>query len=182
MTITTGLVDTYSTPTLLRMMAAGRLPARHAHDGFGRIRTRRHRARIAERREELGLTRQDMAAPAGTAASYLRYLEEQPAAMLGTSVLICLTDALDTSLAALHCGDIDLPPRGGQAADHSELLELGPEECRARLSTHGVGRLATEAPDGLVVLPVGVRCVGHGGHALQVARRRSASSVGSPLP
>lgn len=26
-TITTGLVDTYSTPTLLRMMAAGRLPA-----------------------------------------------------------------------------------------------------------------------------------------------------------
>lgn len=46
----------------------------------------------------------------GTAASYLRYLEEQPAAMLGTSVLICLTDALDTSLAALHCGDIDLRP------------------------------------------------------------------------
>lgn len=115
-TTTTGLVDTYSTPTLLRMMAAGRLPARHAHDGFGRIRTRRHRARIAERREELGLTRQDMAAPAGTAASYLRYLEEQPAAMLGTSVLICLTDALDTSLAALHCGDIDLRPGVGQAA------------------------------------------------------------------
>lgn len=129
-TITTGLVDTYSTPTLLRMMAAGRLPARHAHDGFGRIRTRRHRARIAERREELGLTRQDMAAPAGTAASYLRYLEEQPAAMLGTSVLICLTDALDTSLAALHCGDIDLRPGVGQAAGRAPPQPGGDSDGR----------------------------------------------------
>lgn len=110
--------------------------------------------RIAARREELGLTREDTAARAGTAAGYLQYLEEQSAAMPGTSVLIRLADALDTSVAALHGGEADLPPGLGRAADHSELIELGPEECRARLSTHGVGRIAGHTPDGLVVLPV----------------------------
>ncbi|MGW3814450.1 helix-turn-helix domain-containing protein [Streptomyces sp. NPDC005046] len=110
--------------------------------------------RIAARREELGMTLEATAARAGTAAGYLRYLEEQSTAMPGTSVLIRLADALDTSVAALHGGGADLPPGLGQAADHAELVELGPDECRARLSTHGVGRIATDTPDGLVVLPV----------------------------
>lgn len=110
--------------------------------------------RIAARREELGLTREDTADRAGMAAGYLCYLEEQSTAMPGTSVLIRLADALDTSVAALHGGEADLPPGLGQAADHSELVELGPDECQARLSTHGVGRIATDTPDGIVVLPV----------------------------
>jgi hypothetical protein len=110
--------------------------------------------RIAARREELGLTREDAAVRVGTAAGYLQYLEEQSTASPGTSVLIRLAGALDTSVAALHGGEYDLPPGLGQAADHSELIELGPEDCLARLSTHGVGRLATAAEDGLVILPV----------------------------
>ncbi|MFE1288501.1 helix-turn-helix domain-containing protein [Streptomyces sp. NPDC058751] len=110
--------------------------------------------RIAARREELGLTRQDAAVRAGIAADYLRYLEQQPSAAPGTSALIRLADALDTSVAALHGGGTGLPPGTGRAADHAELIELGPEECRARLSTHGVGRIAVLTPDGLVVLPV----------------------------
>jgi nitroimidazol reductase NimA-like FMN-containing flavoprotein (pyridoxamine 5'-phosphate oxidase superfamily) len=110
--------------------------------------------RIAARREELGLTREDAAVRAGTAAGYLQYLEEQSTARPGTSVLIRLADALDTSVAALHGGESGLPPGLGQAADHSELIELGPEDCLARLSTHGVGRLATAAEGGLVILPV----------------------------
>jgi transcriptional regulator with XRE-family HTH domain len=110
--------------------------------------------RIAARRQELGLTREDTAARAGTVVGYLRYLEEQATAMPGTNVLIRLADALDTSVAALHGGEADLPPGLGRAAGHSELIELGPEACRARLSTHGVGRIATHTPDGLVVLPV----------------------------
>ncbi|MFF3404675.1 helix-turn-helix domain-containing protein [Streptomyces sp. NPDC002742] len=110
--------------------------------------------RIAARREELGLTREATAARAGTAAGYLRYLEEQSTARPGTSVLIRLADALDTTVAALHGGESDLPPGLGQAAGHSELIELGPGDCLARLSTHGVGRLATVAEGGLVILPV----------------------------
>ncbi|MET7982616.1 MULTISPECIES: pyridoxamine 5'-phosphate oxidase family protein [unclassified Streptomyces] len=110
--------------------------------------------RIAARREELGLTREDAAARAGVAADYLRYLEQQPSAAPGTSALIRLADALETSVAALHGGDADLPPGVGRAAGRSELIELGPEECRDRLSTHGVGRIAVNTPDGPVVLPV----------------------------
>jgi nitroimidazol reductase NimA-like FMN-containing flavoprotein (pyridoxamine 5'-phosphate oxidase superfamily) len=110
--------------------------------------------RIVARREELGLTREDTAALVGTAAGYLQYLEEQSTARPGTSVLIRLADALDTSVAALYGGESDLPPGLGQAAGHSELIELGPEDCLARLSTHGVGRLALAAEGGLVILPV----------------------------
>ncbi|MET8138528.1 pyridoxamine 5'-phosphate oxidase family protein [Streptomyces sp. NPDC005251] len=110
--------------------------------------------RIASRREALGLTREDTAARAGTVVGYLQYLEEQSTATPGTSVLIRLADALGTSVAALHGGESDLPPGLGQAADHSELIELGPEECLARMSTHGVGRIATATAGGLVILPV----------------------------
>ncbi|MGW3915828.1 helix-turn-helix domain-containing protein [Streptomyces sp. NPDC005070] len=110
--------------------------------------------RIAARREELGLTRQDAALRAGIATGYLRYLEQQPSATPGTSALIRIADALDTSVAALHGGGASLPPGAGRAAGHSELIELDPAECRARLSTHGVGRIAAHTTDGLVVLPV----------------------------
>ncbi|MEW2166046.1 pyridoxamine 5'-phosphate oxidase family protein [Streptomyces sp. NPDC007084] len=110
--------------------------------------------RITTRREELGLSREETAARAGTAASYIQYLEEEPTATPGTSVLIRVAGALDTTLSALHGGDADLPPGLGQAARHPELVELDPEQCRERLSTHGVGRVAADTPDGLVVLPV----------------------------
>ncbi|MEU1622457.1 pyridoxamine 5'-phosphate oxidase family protein [Streptomyces sp. NPDC005722] len=48
-------------------------------------------------------------------------------------------------------------PHVGQeptAAPRTELVELGPEECWALLSTHGVGRIGLDTPDGLAVLPV----------------------------
>ncbi|MFF3885892.1 helix-turn-helix domain-containing protein [Streptomyces sp. NPDC001914] len=110
--------------------------------------------RIAARRAELGMTRQDVAARAGIDAGYLQYVEQQPSAAPGTSALIRIADALDTGVAALQGGGAGLPPGVGRAADHSELIELDPAECRARLSTHGVGRVAAHGADGLVVLPV----------------------------
>ncbi len=54
--------------------------------------------RIAQRREELGLTREETAFRAGTAPGYVQYLEEQSTAMPGTAVLIRLADALSTSV------------------------------------------------------------------------------------
>jgi transcriptional regulator with XRE-family HTH domain len=110
--------------------------------------------RIAQRRGELGLTRQETAERAGTVPSYLQYLEEQSTATPGTGVLIRLADALETTVTALRGGDADLPPGAGRAAGHPELVELSTEECRARLSTHGVGRLAMSTPTGPVVVPV----------------------------
>jgi nitroimidazol reductase NimA-like FMN-containing flavoprotein (pyridoxamine 5'-phosphate oxidase superfamily) len=110
--------------------------------------------RIAQRREELGLTRQETAVRAGTDPGYVQYLEEQTIAMPGTNVLLRLADALETTVVALRGGDADLPPGTGRAASRPELVELSDEECLARLSTHGVGRLAVNTPDGPVIVPV----------------------------
>ncbi|MFF4351249.1 helix-turn-helix domain-containing protein [Streptomyces sp. NPDC001530] len=110
--------------------------------------------RIRRRREELGLTMKETAARAGTAPGYIQYLEEQPTAAPGIGLLIRLADALETTVAALRGGDADLPPGIGRAALHPQWEELSTEECRARLSTHGVGRLALSTAEGPVVVPV----------------------------
>lgn len=110
--------------------------------------------RIAQRREELGLTREETASRAGTAPGYIQYLEDQPTATPGVGVLIRLADVLETSVAALRGGEVDLPPGLGRAAGHAELRELDTEECRARLSTHGVGRLAMDTPGGPFIGPL----------------------------
>jgi nitroimidazol reductase NimA-like FMN-containing flavoprotein (pyridoxamine 5'-phosphate oxidase superfamily) len=76
------------------------------------------------------------------------------------ATLIRLADALNTTVAALRGGRIDLPPGQGQALLHPQLRDLGPEECRTLLSTHGVGRVAVSASDGRpAVVPVNYEVV-----------------------
>lgn len=53
--------------------------------------------RLAARRVNLGLTRRQAAARAGMAVTYLRYLEEHPGAAPGTSALMRLAEALETT-------------------------------------------------------------------------------------
>lgn len=90
---------------------------------------------------------------------YLAYLEERPADPT-LATLIRLADALGTTVAALRGGGIDLPPGQGHALLHPQLRDLGPEECRTLLSTHGVGRIAVSTPDGRpVVVPVNYEVV-----------------------
>ncbi|MFD7443302.1 DUF1918 domain-containing protein [Streptomyces sp. NPDC059909] len=109
--------------------------------------------RVAAERKRQGLTRAAMAIRARMAPEYLAYLEERAAdPTLGT--LIRLADALGTSVEALRGGGIDLPPGQGQALLHPQLRDLSTDECRALLSTHGVGRIAVTTPDGPAVVPV----------------------------
>ncbi|MGW3248307.1 helix-turn-helix domain-containing protein, partial [Streptomyces sp. NPDC001070] len=110
--------------------------------------------RIAMRREELGLSREETAERAGIAPGYLRYVEQDSTAAPGIATLQSLATALRTSVSALGGGEADLPPGRGQAAGRAELMELGSEECWGLLSTHGVGRIALSMPEGLTVLPV----------------------------
>ncbi|MEU2224824.1 MULTISPECIES: pyridoxamine 5'-phosphate oxidase family protein [unclassified Streptomyces] len=110
--------------------------------------------RLAARRTELGLTWQETASRAGMAATYVRYLEEQPHPMPGTGALTRLADALETSVAELTGGTLDLPPGIGRAGRAPEFTRLRPDECRALLGTHGVGRLAVPTASGPVILPV----------------------------
>ncbi len=60
-----------------------------------------------------------------------------PVAAPTAVTLISLADALGTTATALRGGGVDLPPGQGHALLHPQLPDLGPEECRAPLSTHG---------------------------------------------
>ncbi|CCK32481.1 DNA-binding protein [Streptomyces davaonensis JCM 4913] len=110
--------------------------------------------RLTLRRTRLGLSREETAARAGMATSYVRYLEEQPVAAPGIGALMRLAGALRTTVSELTGGDVELPPGPGRAARHAEFSELTEAECRALLATHGVGHLAVPTETGPVVVPV----------------------------
>ncbi|WP_405877853.1 MULTISPECIES: pyridoxamine 5'-phosphate oxidase family protein [unclassified Streptomyces] len=114
--------------------------------------------RVAAERRRQGMARAETARRARMAPDYLAYLEEHPADPSLAS-LIRLADALGTSAEALRGGGIDLPPGQGHALLRPQLQDLGPDECRARLSTHGVGRVAVSTPDGPAVIPVNYEVV-----------------------
>ena len=110
--------------------------------------------RVALERRRQNLSREETARRAGMASGYLDYLEEQPADP-STATLIRLADALGTTVTTLRGGGMDVPPGQGQALLHPQLRDIGPEECRTLLSTHGVGRVAVSASDGRpAVVPV----------------------------
>ncbi|MDI9884271.1 DUF1918 domain-containing protein [Streptomyces sp. HNM0645] len=114
--------------------------------------------RVAAERERQGLTRATVAGRAAMAPQYLAYLEERPADP-GLGTLTRLAGALGTSVEALRGGGTDQPPGQGQALLHPELRELGADDCRALLSTHGVGRVALTTPNGPAVVPVNYEVV-----------------------
>lgn len=110
--------------------------------------------RVAERRRQLGLTREETAARAGMAANYLRYVEEQPADS-DMGGLLRLAGALETTVSELLGGGVELPPGAGFAAYHPYLETMDREECSAYLSTHGIGRVAVVTTEGgPAILPV----------------------------
>ncbi|MFF4541882.1 pyridoxamine 5'-phosphate oxidase family protein [Streptomyces aureus] len=110
--------------------------------------------RVAAERRRQGLGREDVAHHARMSPAYLTYLEEHPADP-SLAALIRLADALGTTVAVLRGGGVDLPPGQGHALLHPRLQDLGPDECRALLSTHGVGRVAVSTLDGHpAVVPV----------------------------
>ncbi|WP_316764998.1 pyridoxamine 5'-phosphate oxidase family protein [Streptomyces herbicida] len=114
--------------------------------------------RVAAERRRQRMSRTEAARRAAMAPDYLAYLEEHPADPT-LATLIRLAAALGTSVEALRGGGMDLPPGQGMALVHPQLLQLSPDECRARLSTHGIGRIAVTTPDGPAVVPVNYRVV-----------------------
>ncbi|MET7935593.1 pyridoxamine 5'-phosphate oxidase family protein [Streptomyces sp. NPDC005322] len=109
--------------------------------------------RLALRRGQLGLSREDLAERAGTSPGYVRYLEEYPADP-SAGTLLRIAGALKMAPADLLGGGLDRPPGLGEAAYHPDLGELSPQECRDRLSTHGVGRVSVNTPQGPAIVPV----------------------------
>ena len=125
---------------------SGNGPAKPANPGdVGR--------RLAQRRKQLGLTREQAAARAGVAPEYLQYLEEHPGDP-STASLLRLAGALDTTVSKLLGGGLDVPPGRGQAGHRPLLEEMGTEESWSRLGTHGVGRVAVITEAGPAIVPV----------------------------
>ncbi|MEY9877563.1 transcriptional regulator with XRE-family HTH domain [Streptacidiphilus sp. MAP12-33] len=114
--------------------------------------------RITHRREELGLSVEELAERAGMAPAFLEWVETRPAD-LGTSGVARIAAALGTSRQELMGGTQGAPPGRGGPDRRAVLAELTDEECRSRLGTQGVGRVVFEMGGTLVVRPVNYRVV-----------------------
>jgi len=110
--------------------------------------------RIAHRRQELGLTVDEVAQRAGMDGAYLDYLENSSAPSLTFGGLTRLAFALETTVTDLTGGNVDRPPGTGRARPHPPLEVLSKEQCVAHLTPGGVGRLVFLAERGPVALPV----------------------------
>ncbi|MEU6896164.1 pyridoxamine 5'-phosphate oxidase family protein [Streptomyces sp. NPDC046557] len=115
--------------------------------------------RVTARREELGITREELAERCGAAAPYIAYLEERASAP-SMGMLVALADGLSTTVAELTGRTIDSPPGEGTAMRDAELTGLSEAECRRLLSTHGIGRVGFSGPEGPAVFPVNYVIVG----------------------
>lgn len=115
--------------------------------------------RVAHRRQELGLSHQEVAQRAGMHPSYLDYLEQSPAVALPRGSLIRLAGALETTVDYLRGGEVYRPPGPGRAGPHPHLDTLSKEECEAHLAGGGVGRFIFLAEQGPVALPINFRLV-----------------------
>lgn len=114
--------------------------------------------RVAAARLRKGLSLQETARRARMSPQYLAYLETHASdPSLGT--LLRVADALGTTLLGLQGGDQERPPGQGKALYHPHLRDLGEQECRALLSTHGVGRVSLTTPRGPAVFPVNYEVV-----------------------
>jgi transcriptional regulator with XRE-family HTH domain len=116
-------------------------------------------ARVCQRRRELKLTQQEVAARAGISVPYLAYLENHLASPTAAA-LRQLATALQTTPEVLLGGGTGRPPGPGPGDDRSALRAIDPVECYELLSPGGVGRVVFESPDGLIVLPVNFAMAG----------------------
>jgi transcriptional regulator with XRE-family HTH domain len=117
--------------------------------------------RVALRRQELGLSRKELAERAGIDAGYLEYLEERPGARPAAETRLHLARALSTTVERLEGSGFGEPVGTGHPpAGVAEVHELDPRECHALLRSGGVARVVFVADRGPVALPVNFRMLG----------------------
>ncbi len=117
--------------------------------------------RLAFRRQELGLTGEELARRAGMDPRYLEYIEQNPTAVVTHSALVRLAVGLETTPSALIGGEIERPPGIGRPGPRPVLEELEERQCREHLHPGGVGRLVFVLDGDPAALPVNFRLVGN---------------------
>ncbi|AZM74098.1 helix-turn-helix domain-containing protein [Streptomyces sp. KPB2] len=112
--------------------------------------------RMAVRRRQLGMSRDELARRAGMSTTYLGEIESR-AGDFDPGALARLAVVLEMPYEDLMTGRTDAPPGRGGPGAHPVLVRLSEQECWQRLGTHGIGRISytvgpgKEAP---VVVPV----------------------------
>lgn len=117
-------------------------------------------ARVGQRRRELKLTQQEVAARAGMSVPYLAYLENHLATPTGAALRQLATALQTTPEALLGAADRRAPGPGPQS-ERPRLRAIEPAECYELLAAGGVGRVVFDTADGPVVLPVNFGMAGH---------------------
>ena len=110
--------------------------------------------RVNQRRNELGLSTQELAKRAGIDAWFLAYFEQSADTSLSGGSLLRLAVALDTTPTALEGGLVGRPPGLGAAGPHPSLKSLTSEQCREHLASGGIGRIVLSTGSGPVAFPV----------------------------
>ena len=110
--------------------------------------------RVIHRRNELGLTSEELAKRVGVDPTYFKSFERNADARLSAGTLNLIALALGTTPLALAGGDVDRAPGRGRAGRHPSLDTLEREHCEAHLAAGGVGRIVFSTERGPVALPV----------------------------
>jgi len=110
--------------------------------------------RIKDRREELGMSIEELASKAGVDPGYLAYFESSPDANLSSGTLLLIALALETTPFELSGGTAGRPLGHTPAVPHAALHPLSEEQCRTHLAVGGVGRLVFSTGRGPVAIPV----------------------------
>ncbi|MFC8510942.1 pyridoxamine 5'-phosphate oxidase family protein [Streptomyces sp. NPDC057411] len=115
--------------------------------------------RVEARRSHLGLSREEVAARAGSTPGYIGLLEEQLPSP-SVEFLVRLANALETTVQDLTGYTADVAPGTGQAGRHALMDDIGESGCWELLDDHGVGRVAVTGDDGPEIFPVNYQVVG----------------------
>jgi nitroimidazol reductase NimA-like FMN-containing flavoprotein (pyridoxamine 5'-phosphate oxidase superfamily)/DNA-binding XRE family transcriptional regulator len=110
--------------------------------------------RVIHRRNELGLTSDELAKRVGVDPNYFNYFERNADARLSAGTLNLIALALGTTPITLAGGNVDRAPGRGRAGRHPSLDALEREHCDAHLAAGGVGRIVFSTDRGPVALPV----------------------------
>lgn len=111
------------------------------------------RRRIADRRDQLGLSEAALANQAGMSPLYLRHLTEA-GPPFDAGGLIRIAAVLRMTYRELLDGPADAPPGQSEAPAHPALVHLTETECWEKVGARGVGRIAVPAEPSPVVVPV----------------------------
>ena len=109
--------------------------------------------RVAFRRGELGMTRDELARRSGLSPGYLVYLEENPAEVT-TGTLLRLAAALESTVPYLLGEGTSLAPGRAGPAAHPVFEVIPRHKCDQLLASGGVGRVVMVDERGPVAVPV----------------------------